>query len=212
MQLLFGFALALITPLVLSFANEAVFGIVVGVVGLGALAGGILTAVWEGPKKRTNGILMFAIPYALSLILGGLLPDARLVAFAGFLLAISHAMVSGFSRVLWQVKVAPEIQGRVFSTRLLIAVGAQAIGTLMAGPLADRFFGPMMMPDGALAGSIGTIIGVGEGRGIGLMFIILGILAFIGTFVAFLNPYLRHLERDMPDHSGSEVPIIASSS
>ncbi len=212
MQLLFGFALALITPLVLSFANEAVFGIVVGVVGLGALAGGILTAVWEGPKKRTNGILMFAIPYALSLILGGLLPDARLVAFAGFLLAISHAMVSGFSRVLWQVKVAPEIQGRVFSTRLLIAVGAQAIGTLMAGPLADRFFGPMMMPDGALAGSIGKIIGVGEGRGIGLMFIILGILAFIGTFVAFLNPYLRHLERDMPDHSGSEVPIIASSS
>jgi len=41
------------------------------------------------------------------------------------------------------------------------------LGFLLAGPLADKVFEPMMAPGGFLAGSVGAFLGVGPGRGIG---------------------------------------------
>lgn len=196
---LFGFVQTLITPLVLSFAEPDIFGLVIGAVGLGALVGGVWLAVWGGPKNRITGMYLFAIPYGLSIIIGGLRPDALLIGAAGFVLAISHAMVTGCNRALWHAKIAPDLQGRVFSLRTLTGVGAQALGTLVAGPMADLIFEPLMAVDGALAGSVGTIIGVGPGRGIALMFIILGGMFLLATGVAYVNPRIRHLESNIPD-------------
>lgn len=217
LQILFGFATALITPLVLSFADEFVFGLVIGAIGIGALVGGILMAVWGGFRSRTTTILVFAVPYGASLIAGGLRPDPVIGAVAGFTLGVAHSMVIGSNRVLWQVKVPAEIQGRVFSTRLLIAVASQAVGTLLAGPLADRVFTPFLAAPKALTGLIGveplltistsgplarligSVIGFGPGRGIALMFVILGCLALISTGIAARSPAIRRLEREVPD-------------
>lgn len=217
LQILFGFATALITPLVLSFADEFVFGLVIGAIGIGALVGGVLMALWGGFKSRTTTILVFAVPYGLSLIAGGLRPDPVIGAIAGFTLGVAHSMVIGSNRVLWQIKVPAEIQGRVFSTRLLIAVASQSLGTLLAGPLADRVFTPFLESPKTLTGllgfdpllalsqpgwlstTIGQLIGVGPGRGIALMFVILGCLALIATIVAARSPAIRRLERDVPD-------------
>ena len=52
---------------------------------------------------------------------------------------------------------------------------------------------------GVLAKTIGLIIGVGKGRGIGLLFIITGILTITSTVVAYQYPRLRLLEKELPD-------------
>jgi hypothetical protein len=59
-------------------------------------------------------------------------------------------------------------------------------------------FEPSMMPGGALAGSLGWLVGVGEGRGIALMFVMMGVLAMGATVLAYLYPPLRLVEDQLP--------------
>jgi hypothetical protein len=57
----------------------------------------------------------------------------------------------------------------------------------------------MMASGGILAGSLGQVIGVGPGRGIGLMFIIAGFGMWLATLVMVLYPRLRLVEDELPD-------------
>jgi hypothetical protein len=68
-----------------------------------------------------------------------------------------------------------------------------------AGPLADHVFEPLLSQGGALASSLGALIGVGEGRGIGLMFVIGGLFVMLAVVGGFLSPRLRNVERELPD-------------
>lgn len=102
------------------------------------------------------------------------------------------------SRVIWQVKVAPSFLGRVFSLRIVFGVGAQCLGLLLAAPLAQSLFEPMMATNGALADSAGQLLGVGPGRGMGLMYGLLGALVLMLTAACAL-PSVRRLEDRIPD-------------
>jgi MFS transporter, DHA3 family, macrolide efflux protein len=72
---------------------------------------------------------------------------------------------------------------------------------MIAGPLADRIFEPLMKTNGTLAATIGQVIGTGSGRGIGLMFIILGGLNILVTIIAYRYMPLRSVESELPDAS-----------
>jgi hypothetical protein len=104
------------------------------------------------------------------------------------------------SQVIWQTKVPPAVQGRVFAIRRMIASAISPIAIMAAGPLADGVFEPLMAEDGALAGSIGSIIGTGPGRGVALMFILSGMLVALMAVIGYAIPKIRHLETDLPDH------------
>jgi hypothetical protein len=71
---------------------------------------------------------------------------------------------------------------------------------LISGPLADFVFEPLMR-DGALLGDsfIGALLGAGPGRGIGLMFVLSGLLAVVVNGLAYLNPRIRNVEQELPD-------------
>ena len=73
------------------------------------------------------------------------------------------------------------------------------VAYIVAGPLADRIFEPLMAADGLLAGSVGQIIGVGPSRCMGLLFITMEILAILLTFAIYRYPRLRFVERELPD-------------
>ena len=81
-----------------------------------------------------------------------------------------------------------------------LAVGGQSLGILCAGILAKRVFQPLLESGGVLSGSIGMIIGVGEGRGMAFMFILLGLIMSGVVMVSWLNPKVRNLEFSLPDH------------
>jgi hypothetical protein len=109
------------------------------------------------------------------MILIGWRESLGLMALARFALLIGSPIVNGTAQVLQQRKVPAGMQGRVFATSRMLSWMSIPLAYLLSGPLADNFFEPMMRPDGGLASSIGQIIGVGDGRGIGLMFILGGI-------------------------------------
>jgi hypothetical protein len=118
-------------------------------------------------------------------------------------------IANGSSQAIWQAKVEPDVQGRVFAVRRVIAQIAGPIAMLMAGPLADGVFEPLLQPGGALAGSVGAVVGVGAGRGIAFLFIILGGMSIVFTIIAYLYPRLRNLEDEIPDYDEVAQPEAA---
>jgi hypothetical protein len=100
-------------------------------------------------------------------------------ALGAFLMMFFFPIINSSSQAIWQVKVHPGVQGRVFSVRRLIAQVTAPIAMLLAGPLADRLFEPAMMPTGALAPIFGRVLGTVPGSGIRLIFVITGFLVMI---------------------------------
>jgi MFS transporter, DHA3 family, macrolide efflux protein len=191
----------LFTPLVLSFTTAAVLGTILSIGGLGFLAGSLTMSAWGGPKTRVHGIYIFLLLQSVVLFAAGFPPQVTILATAAFLYFFSHPIVNGCSQAIWQSKTAPDVQGRVFAVRRMIAWSSLPLAYLAAGPLADQVFEPLLDEGGPLASSVGQIIGTGEGRGIGLLYIILGIVSILATAVAYLYPRLRQVEMELPDIS-----------
>lgn len=206
MLLMPGFGYALVTPLVLSFASEQAAGFVLSGFGVGAMIGGILLTVWGGPSRRMDGILGAMVLASGAAVLVSLRENVWLTAVAMVLIGVSFVFMIGLNRVIWQVKAEPSVLGRVFSLRVFFGVGAQSLGVLLAGILAEHWFEPLFQEGGALAGSVGQLIGVGDGRGMAFMFIVAGILLLALTAVSFALPPIRLLEDQIPDY---KPPVTA---
>lgn len=199
MLLMPGFGFALCTPLVLSFADEQAAGMVLASFGIGALASGMLLAAWGGPKRRMNGVLVALVGTALAMALIGATQSVWVTAVGVAAIGMSFMTMMALSRVIWQVKVAPSFLGRVFSLRIVFGVGAQCLGLVLAAPLAENLFEPLMASGGALADSVGMVLGVGPGRGMGLMYAAVAVIVLVLTAVCWLVPGIRRIEDILPD-------------
>jgi DHA3 family macrolide efflux protein-like MFS transporter len=163
------------------------------------LAGTIVAIATGGPKRRVHGIVACMIAEGLFIALGGIRPSLWLFGIAAFGFFLFLPIDNASTRTLLQRKVAPEVRGRVFSVAVMIAHAAMPAGYLAAGPLADYVFKPLLEPSGALAGTLGHFVGVGQGRGIGLMFILAGGLYAALALAMYTRPRFRNLESELPD-------------
>ncbi|MHB1317713.1 MAG: MFS transporter [Anaerolineae bacterium] len=200
----------LFTPLVLGFATPAVLGLLTSVAGVGFLAGSVLMSAWGGPRRRMAGIYAGEILIGVVLVILGLTLNPVLLGTCAFFGFAAMPLINGSSQAIWQVKTAPEVQGRVFSFRRVISYSAIPLAYLLAGPLADRVFNPLLAEGGAWAGSLGRLIGVGPGRGIGALFIVLGAVTLVATACALAYRPLRRVEDELPDAivaAAKPVPI-----
>jgi hypothetical protein len=198
-NLAFSVCSVLATPLILSFTTSKVLASVLAVSGSGLLAGSVVMTVTGGPRPRIHGVLAFGFLFAAGLAVIGLRPSAPLVATGLFLVMFGAPIINGSSQAIWQTKVPPDLQGRVFAVRRLIAQFTAPVGFLTAGPLADYVFKPLLVPGGRLAGSAGRVLGVGPGRGIGLLYLCLSILPLLVSLWGYAQPRLRRVEEELPD-------------
>lgn len=60
-----------------------------------------------------------------------------------------------------------------------------------------------MAADGLLADSVGRLIGVGPGRGISLLLVLMGLINIVATLVAWSEPRIRRVEMEVPDAASS---------
>ncbi|MEG3925660.1 MULTISPECIES: MFS transporter [unclassified Microcoleus] len=194
-----GMIEVLFTPLVLSFSSVTVLGTIQSLGGAGMLVGSVVMSVWGGPRPLIRGVFGFTFLSQLCILTLGLRTDTALFALANFLFFLSLPFINGWCDAILLRKVAPDIQGRVFATINMICFSCIPLAYAMAAPLAERIFEPLMAADGLLAGSIGQIIGVGPGRGIGLLFITMEILAILVTVAVYRYPRLRFVEDELPD-------------
>ena len=196
-------AMVLLPPMILASTrnNEMVYGAVNSAGALGGVMGGILMSAWGGPKKRVNGVLMGWILASISgSILMGVGRSLPFWAVACFMDALFIPIINGSNQAIWQSKVAPDLQGRVFSIRRVIAWFVTPVATLLAGPLADVVFEPGMQAGGSFTNLFGWLVGTGPGTGMAMIFIFCGIAAtFVGLAGYAITP-IRDVERILPDH------------
>lgn len=195
----FGMLQALLPPLVLSFTTAPVLGTILSVAGVGMLAGTVTMSVWGGPERRVRAIFAAILMQGLILLLGGFRPNVWLIGAAAFAFLFGTPIVLGCSQAIWQSKVAPALQGRVFSIRRMVGLSSIPLAYAVAGPLADRIFEPAMAPDGALASTVGRVLGTGEGRGVALLFVLLALMILVSLAIAFSYRRLRDVEVELPD-------------
>jgi len=202
-----SFTTVLILPMILSFSNEGTTGAILSAGGVALIAGSVLMSVWGGPKHRVAAIMGGIAATGLFIAVTGLRPNPLVTGAGVVLMFLVIPLVNTSSQVLWQTKVPLDMQGRVFSLRRMLASLVSPLAILAAGPLADRVFEPLMAEEGALADSVGALIGTGDGRGIALLVILSGLAAALIGVVGWLQPRVRHLEQELPDVIHDEPPV-----
>jgi MFS family permease len=199
LNFIWGMVGALIVPLILNFTTPDKLGAVITIAGTGMLTGSLLMTAWGGPRRRIRGVIFFELFSGICFMLIGLRPEFWLVAAGAFGAHITIAIVFGSNQALWQTKVAAENQGRVFAAQQMFASLASPLAYLLAGPLAEKIFEPLMASGGALTLKLRPLLGSGAGRGIGLMFVLMGLAKIAIALLAYLNPRVRLIEDELPD-------------
>jgi hypothetical protein len=190
----------MIGPLVLSFGEAANLGVAQSVMGAGMLAGSVVMSMWGGPKKRINAVIGFIFLSAFGFLVAGFQPSLGYITAGVFILMFFIPFSSSASSAIFASKVAPEVQGRVFATRSMVSQSMMPLAFILSGILADNVFIPLLVEGGALANTfVGDWLGVGPGRGIGLMMICSGIFLLIISGIAYANPRIRKIETEVPD-------------
>ncbi|MDZ8136258.1 MAG: MFS transporter [Nostoc sp. DedQUE04] len=190
-------------PLVLNFVSVSVLGTILSLFGIAILAGGLLVSIWGGLERNIYAIYGCMLLNGVFIIAAGLQPSLVIFTASIFLFSLTQPIVSSSTQAVMQKKVEPSVQGRVFAIKGAIEAAALPLGYITIGPLAEKVFEPLMATDGYLAGSIGQIIGVGSGRGMGLLLIIMGVLTILETSIAYLYPRLRFVEDELPNVSNA---------
>lgn len=199
-NLFLGMVQVALTPLVLSFASARELGVVLSTATAGAVTGGVIVTVWGGPRRGRMRLIFMALAFqGMTLFFGGVRPSVPLVAGVAFTYSFCLPLVLANSQAIWQTKVAPEVQGRVFAIRRLVAYSTLPIAYLAVGPLTDHLLEPWLAPGGLLASSVGNWIGVGAGRGVGLLLIGIGAATLLLLAAGYAYRPLRNLEEELED-------------
>ena len=207
LNFLFGILEPLFVPLVLDNWDASVLGYLSTIMGAGMLVGTLAMSAWGGGRRKVVTLLTAGGIGSLFLAAMGLRAYIPLLAIGGFGFMFATPILNASSQAIWQAKVAPDVQGRVFAIRRAIAWSTMIAAPLLAAPLADQVFKPAMSAGGVLEPLLGPILGTGPSRGIGLLVIVLGLTAAAVSFLAFGNRAIRNVESDLPDHVALKEPI-----
>lgn len=198
----------LMNPMILATTdgNSAILGTVHSAGALGGLVGGIILTAWGGPAKKIHGVLIGWIAFGIfGGILYGLGRSFPVWIAASFLMMLFNPMLNGSNQAIWQAKTAPEVQGRVFSVRRLVAQITAPISMAVAGPLADQVFEPAMAsPNSWLGNLFGKLFGIGPGSGMSILISMCGALISLVGIFAYQIKSIRDVEVLVPDHEGVE--------
>ncbi|MFD5461536.1 MFS transporter [Kitasatospora sp. NPDC127059] len=194
-----GFVDVLFTPLVVDMSSATALGAVLSIGGVGLLVSSSLLAAWGGPRRRVHGVAGFTLILGCFLCLGALRPNIVLVGVAVFGFMFCSVIIDGTSRATLQVEVEPDMQGRTFAAFGMATNTTLFAGYLLAGPVAERVFEPLLRGDGSLAGSVGKVLGVGPGRGTAFLLLVVGAFVVLTAALGYLSPSLRSLRKPAPE-------------
>jgi amino acid adenylation domain-containing protein len=190
----------LISPLLLSFGTLATVGAVSFVGAVGWAAGGLAMAVWGGPRhRRMRGVLLVTFLLAAAAVLTGLRPSAAFAGTGVFGLFLGVAVMRGIHATIVQTKVPQRFHGRVLAINEMIAWSTLPLAYAIVVPYGAGLFEPLLMPHGALAGTAGAVLGVGPGRGIGLMYLVFGLAMAALAAAGLRHRTLSRFDDEVPD-------------
>ncbi len=198
-----GIAYTVVPPMILAKTgqNSLMLGTVQSAEAIGVVIGGIIMSAWGGFRRRVNGVIWgWAYCGLIGTFLLGLNYGLPLWIPVMVLGGLSMPLINSSNQAIWQSKVAPDLQGRVFSARRLIAWFANPISPIIGGTLVDFVLEPAMRTATPLSSMFGWLVGTGPGTGMGLLQIFCGLAMVVVGVTGYFIPKIRNAEELLPDY------------
>ena len=188
---------SMMSPLLLARTNNNT--LIVGSVSSSAAAGGIIASViitFTKTKKKKKPIMFGGILLAfLGIMSFGIVRNPVLWCIVVFIGCFGMPFYFTYESAIMRLSVPIEMQGRIFALKEMITQVLAPIGYLLGALLADYIFEPFMQTGGSLKKVFEKIVGTGPGSGMGLLFVIAGIVGIIMTLVFYNNRYIKLLDQ-----------------
>ncbi len=189
----------LVPYILLLTGSEATLGTLLALLSLGMVVGGALMSVWKIKSRRMHVVFVGIIVESLLLVLLGVVRAPIALAIVMFLYLLPEPIVNAPLFSLIQAKTPPDMQGRVFAAIMQLAMLAMPLSYLLAGPLADHMLEPAV--GGTGWDLVAPLVGSDPGAGIGLLFVISGLLTALASAAFYAWPRMRRLESELPDYA-----------
>ena len=187
-----GLFQSLLGPMLMTITDSLVYGGITSFAASGLILGSAvisLTKSGDHWKQLLIGLGLSGV--FLSLL--GLSGKLGLIAAAGFLFFSSLPLVNTGAEVLIRKNISNRLQGRAWGLIGLISQLGYLAAYVSAGPLAEGLAAPLFTEGGALAGSIGRLIGLDPSSGIRFIFILSGGFNVLISLMASRNKALQLL-------------------
>lgn len=195
-QFSIGFVTVLFYPLALSLTTPSELGKIVFLSGIGMILGSLLMSSWKYQWQNLITTILIAMSLSgMAIAIGGSRPSLLQMYIGTILFFFNTPFINGMIQILFQTRVAENLQGRVFALTGAISSAATPLASIVAAPLSDYVFEPLMGFDGNWSKAfIGELIGTSPGRGTGLLFVIVGCFITTTAIIASQHPRIRQLE------------------
>jgi hypothetical protein len=176
---------------------------------IGGVVGGVAMSAWGGFKRRVHGVLAGWIVSGFFLSMMGLTKLLPVWIVLSALSTLVAPLINGSNQAIWQSKVAPDVQGRVFSARTLIAWLTNPISPIIGGTLGDYVLEPAMRTTSGLSSLFGWLVPPGPGAGMALLIILGGLGGLLAGLTGYFVPAIYNAETILPDHDVKTVTETA---
>lgn len=189
-----GAFMALMDAYGLNLVSVQVWGFMWGVLSLGFILGGIIIAKKGLGKNPLRTLFIANIAMWVMSIFFVIQPSVILMAIGMFAWMTLVPFAEAAEQTVIQKVVPPERQGRVFGFQQSVEQAASPLTAFFIGPITQFFFIPFMTT-GAGVELIGDWFGIGQGRGIALVFILAGFTGLVITLLAMRTRAYRDLSK-----------------
>ncbi|MDO5037348.1 MAG: MFS transporter [Tissierellia bacterium] len=189
-----GLLQALAGPYILSAFTQDQLGLSLSLSALGMVFGGLALGLVPLKKNFLASLSASLLVAGLAMASYGFYPSFIRITLSGFLFFASLPLANASMDYLVRAHIPGDFQGRIWAFMGLISQMGYVLAYPLAGFLADQVFSPALETQGALAETLGLVLGTGPGRGMGLL-IILGALGLMAMGLGlWLNQDLRQLD------------------
>lgn len=190
-----GLLQALLGPMLLAFTDAETFGIAQSTCALGLLAGSLIIGIFGIRQNLVTILSLFLGLMGLFYATLGLSTEIIWVIIPGILFFFTIPFINTCIEVLLRNSIDSAQQGRAWSLISMMTFAGSIIAFSSAGFLADHLFNPMFKQQGMMSDTfLGTIIGIGPGRGIAFIFFASGLSLICLAIAIYKSETIRGLE------------------
>lgn len=183
-----------IIPIILHSTTPNIFGIIMGIGGLGAFIGGIIFSIFSAKIKR----IFYVVPISVCiqgmfLALIGLSRNISLLACSLFFYFFMMPVQNSSSYTTWQIHVKPEIHGKVFALKGIALQITTIFVFLLAGTFADKLLTPLFVSyhKQTIIHMVSVIFGRSTIAGMAFTLTVVGVIQIIMALYNFIKIYFE---------------------
>jgi diaminobutyrate-2-oxoglutarate transaminase len=192
----------MLTPLILSTHSSRELGFVNFCAAAGGLAGSLSLALANTQKSLMTWVLVLDTCLSFGVFVAGLYTSTMVWCACAFGAMFAGSASGALMIAFWMRKTPDAYRGSLFALIGACHLAVASLVMLIGGFIGERVFEPALSVGGRWAPTLGHWIGTGKGRGLGLLFVICGVLCTGVSLVGLAYFSLSKLDELVGDEPG----------